>query len=225
MSLDAMGAIAGLLVWGTVVGVDLVSFPQALLSRPLVTGAGAGLLLGDVALGLQVGLVLELFALDVLPVGAARYPDYGPGVVGAVLLASGRDVELTLGVATLFALGFAELGGWSLQRLRRVNGQTVRRYAANLATGDAATLAAVQYRGLAADGVRSLLLTALAIAAAALLQPRLPDGGRWVLVSAVAIGAGVAAAVGGAIRNAGHGARRRWLTIGAGVGLLLTVLR
>ena len=224
MSPPSAGTMAGLLFWGTVVGVDLVSFPQALLSRPLMAGTGAGLILGDPALGLQVGLVLELFALDVLPAGAARYPDYGPGVVGAVLLASGRGVEFSLGLATLFALGFAMLGGWSLQVLRRANGHTIRRYAAGLAAGDPAILAAIQYRGLAADGVRSLLLTALAIGSAALLQPSLPESGRWAMVSAVAIGAGVSAAVAGALRNAGHGARLRWLGVGVGVGLLLMVL-
>jgi mannose/fructose/N-acetylgalactosamine-specific phosphotransferase system component IIC len=220
----AAGTAAGLLLWGTAVGIDLVSFPQGLLSRPLVAGAGAGLILGDAALGLQVGLVVELFALDVLPVGAARYPDYGPGTVGAVLLASGHQMERSLGLATLFALGFSMLGGWSLQLLRQANGRTIQRYAAGLASGDAAAIAAIHYRGLASDSLRSLLLSAGAIAAAAFLQPRLPEGERFVLVSAVAIGCGVAAALGGALRNAGRGVRLRWLGAGAGVGLLLAVL-
>lgn len=217
--------MAGLLLWGTVVGVDLVSFPQALLSRPLVAGAGAGLLLGAPELGLQVGLVLELFALDVLPVGAARYPDYGPGVVGAVLLASGRDMERVLGLATLFALGFAVLGGWSLQLLRRANGRMIQRYAAGLAAGDASTIASIQFRGLAGDAFRSLLLTVAAMGMAIVLRDRLPDGERFEMVSAVAMGCAVAAAVGGALRSAGRGARLRWLAAGAGVGLLLTVLK
>ena len=80
-----------LVAWGTIVGVDLVSAPQGLLSRPLVAAAVTGWLLGDVAAGLQVGLVLECFALDVLPVGAAKYPDYGPGAVGATLYAAARE--------------------------------------------------------------------------------------------------------------------------------------
>jgi PTS system mannose-specific IIC component len=212
-------------VWGTVVGVDLVSFPQALLSRPLIAGAGTGLLLGDAGLGLQVGLIMELFALDVLPVGAARYPDYGPGVVGAVVLASGGEPERVLGLVTLFALGFALLGGWSLQLLRQANGRMIQRYAAGLAAGDAATVASIQARGLVGDAFRSLLLTAAAIAVAAGLRGRLPDGEHFVLVSAVAIGCAVAAALGGALRNAGRRARLRWFAVGVGVGLLLAVLR
>ncbi|MGE5091451.1 MAG: PTS sugar transporter subunit IIC, partial [Bacillota bacterium] len=77
MSGAGLGTIALLLLWGIITGVDLVSVPQAMLSRPLVAATVAGAILGDVEAGLRVGVVLELFALDVLPVGAVRYPDYG----------------------------------------------------------------------------------------------------------------------------------------------------
>ena len=40
--------------WGTIVGLDLVSVPQALLSRPLVAGCVAGWVAGDVEAGLRV---------------------------------------------------------------------------------------------------------------------------------------------------------------------------
>ena len=79
--------LTGLFVWGIVVALDLVSGPQALLSRPLVAGTVAGLIAGDLEAGLRVGMLLELFALDVLPVGASRYPDYGPATVAAVAVA------------------------------------------------------------------------------------------------------------------------------------------
>jgi hypothetical protein len=45
------------------------------------------------------------------------------------------------------------------------------------------------------------------------------------MLSMVAIGCGLAAMVGGAIRSAGRGARVRWLAIGAGSGLALVLLR
>jgi mannose/fructose/N-acetylgalactosamine-specific phosphotransferase system component IIC len=219
------GTIAALIGWGTLVAVDLVSFPQALLARPLVAGAGAGLILGDPALGLRVGLVLELFALDVLPVGASRYPDHGPAAVGAVVLASGGTWTVTLGLAVLFGLTLAAIGGWSLLVLRQSNGRMIQHYSARLAAGDPAAMAAVQYRGLAADLVRGAVLTVAALGSALLLRPWLPGLARYELVSAVAIGAAVAAATSGAIRNAGRGARLRWLAVGAGLGLLLVVLQ
>lgn len=225
MTLGPGGAIAGLVAWGTVVGVDLVSFPQALLSRPLIVGTGAGLLLGELEVGLRVGLLLELFALDVLPVGAARYPDYGAGTVGAVLLATAGPWRQTLGLATGFALVFAVLGGVSLQRLRLSNGWALQRRMAGLAAGDAATVARLQYRGLLGDGFRGAILSGAAIAAAQFLRDRVPLGERYSLVTAVAIGAGVAAAGSGALRAAGRGARLRWLAVGVGIGLMAAVLR
>jgi hypothetical protein len=41
----------------------------------------------------------------------------------------------------------------------------------------------------------------------------------------LAIGAGLSAAAGGAVRSAGRGARLKWLVAGLGAGTLLAVLR
>ena len=41
--MSAVGGLLGLLLWGTVVGLDLITFPQVLLCCPLVAAAGAGL--------------------------------------------------------------------------------------------------------------------------------------------------------------------------------------
>lgn len=220
----APGTFALLTAWGTLSGMDLVTFPQGLFSRPLVACAGAGVILGDAPVGLVVGVLLELFALDVLPVGASRYPDYGPGAVGAVVLASGGNWDERLGIAALFALLLAVLGGWSLVWLRRANGKLIQHRTAGLAAGDADTIASIQHRGLAGDLVRSLGLTAVALLSAQSLSPFLPSGARFTLVTAVAVGAGVAAAAGGAVRSAGRTARLRWLAVGTGIGLLVAVL-
>ncbi len=217
--------VVGLVLWGAIVAVDLVSFPQALLARPLVAGTGAGLLLGDIEGGLRLGMVLELFALDVLPVGASRYPDYGPGVGAGLLLLTGRPWVESLGIAALFALGWAVVGGWSLEVLRRFNGRELARHAAGLAAGDAATMARLQHTGLAADLLRGTLLSAAGVGVALLLAPHVPVRPAFSLVTAVAVGAAVAAAAGGAIRSAGRGQRLRWLAAGAGTGLLLAALR
>ena len=224
MSNLSAGTFVLLAAWGTLTGMDLVTFPQALLSRPLVACAGAGLILGDVQTGLRVGVVLELFALDVLPVGASRYPDYGPGAVAAVVLASGGPWVERLGIAALFALGFAVLGGWSLIWLRQLNGRLIHQGAAGLAAGDPGAIAGIQLKGLAGDLVRSLGLSAVALVLAQVLHPVLPGGPRFALVTAAAVGAGVAAAAGGAIRAAGRGARLRWLVVGTGIGLIAAVL-
>ena len=66
---------------GAMLGLDVVSFPQAMLSRPIVAATVAGAIVGDAAAGLLVGVALELIALETLPVGASRYPEWGSASV------------------------------------------------------------------------------------------------------------------------------------------------
>jgi mannose/fructose/N-acetylgalactosamine-specific phosphotransferase system component IIC len=51
-------------ILGGVLGLDVVSFPQAMISRPLVAATVAGALIGQAASGLLLGAALELIALD-----------------------------------------------------------------------------------------------------------------------------------------------------------------
>lgn len=226
MSDLAPHAVLLLLAWGTIVALDLVSVPQAMLSRPLVVGAVAGWLAGDVQAGLRVGVVLELFALDVLPIGAVRYPDYGPATVAGAALAVGAPWELGLGLSVGLGLLVAVLGGWSLQLVRRWNAHSIQRRAAALAAGESGAIRRLQYAGLFRDAARGFALTALGLVAAWAL-------GRWLVLdrqtavglTLVAVGAGLSAAAGGAVRSAGRGARLRWLVAGAVAGVILAVLR
>ena len=74
---------------GAVLGMDVVTFPQAMISRPIVAATLAGAFVGNASAGLVMGAVLELLALEMLPFGAARYPEWGSAsVVGGALYAS-----------------------------------------------------------------------------------------------------------------------------------------
>jgi PTS system mannose-specific IIC component len=221
-----LGAGIALAAWGTLVGVDLVSVPQAMLSRPLVAGAVAGLLAHDVEAGLRVGVVLELFALDVLPIGAVRYPDFGPATVAAVALVANAPWELSLGVGTALALLLAVLGGWTMQFVRRANARAIQRHAAALAAGEARAVRRLQYGGLARDAARSLAVVVAGLLVAAWASRSLrPDRVTAETLTLVAIGAAVAAGVGGAVRAAGHGRRLGWLGAGLALGALAALLR
>lgn len=209
--------LPALLGWGTLVGLDLVSFPQGMLNRPLVAATVAGLLIGDPSAGLAVGLVLELFALDVLPVGASRYPDFGPGAVAAAVLAGGRPWEVGLGPAVVLGLVLAVAGGWSLDMVRRSNGRLVRRHEAALDAGDEAIVARVQWLGLAADAVRALALTAIGLSLVVgyrLVGP-VPDAASRTVGLVVLAGGLVAGFHGVLRRQAGWG----WVALGSGLGL------
>jgi PTS system mannose-specific IIC component len=223
MSLDPAGWLL-LVLWGTLVGLDLVSVPQALLARPLVAGTVTGLLLGDIEAGLRVGVLLELFALDVLPVGASWYPDYGPATVGATAYAAAMPGwEASLGIACAIGLAVGLAGGASLQWLRHRVVRDLNAHTEALAAGRSDAIRALQYRSLARDALRSAGLTLLALGLAA-------ASARWLsldvrtenTLTLVAIGCGLAAVIGGALRSAGRGARMRWFVAGAaGTAILL----
>jgi PTS system mannose-specific IIC component len=226
MSELALSGWLGLIVWGAVTALDLVSVPQAMLSRPLVAGVVAGWIVGDVEAGARIGVVLELYALDVLPIGAVRYPDYGPATVAAVALGAGAPWELGLGLSVGLGLVLAALGGWTLQLVRRLNARAIQHHAAALAAGESGAIRWLQYTGLARDAARGVLLTAGGLACAWGLARWVPaDRPTAVGLTLIAVGSGLAAAANGALRSAGRGARLKWLVAGAVAGLVLAVLR
>ena len=223
MSLPIL-VLAGLLFWGVIVALDVVSGPQALLARPIVAGTVAGLIAGDVAAGLRVGVLMELFALDVLPVGASRYPDYGPATVAAVAVVAGRSWQEWLGVATMLALPLAFAGGLAMQWLRHANARAVQERVAAVAAADARAIATLHFGGLGRDALRGAALTAARLAVAMLLRRMTLPAQVPPLLLAAAIGSGLAAVVNGAVRSTGKGRRLAWLVAGVGVGAMLSLV-
>lgn len=215
--------IGTLLAWGVVAGIDLVSVLQVMVARPLVAATVAGALVGEPVTGVLVGMMLELFALDVLPVGGARYPDYGPAAVAGTVAAAGGGPE-TLGVGVVVGLVVADAGDWSIQVLRRWNTTRVRAAAAPLDAGDFNVIQRIQLAGIARDALRAFLLTTAGLAlafAARRWSPVSPRAG--VLLTAVLAGIGLGTAVLNAKRLAQGRVGLAWLSTGVvgGVGWLL----
>jgi mannose/fructose/N-acetylgalactosamine-specific phosphotransferase system component IIC len=211
-----------LLIWGTVVGLDLASVLQGLFNRPLVAGAVAGVILNDPMAGLRIGATLELFALDVLPVGASRYPDYGAATVAAVTLGAGQEWTAALGPSVLLGLLLAHLGGWTLILQRRVTAWSIARHQAALDRGDPGVAPRIHLVGLVTDLLRSAALAVLGLSAAALLTqaPRLDVATQRALAIVVVAG-GFVAVIGGALRRAGTARRIAWLAGGMALGVLV----
>jgi PTS system mannose-specific IIC component len=114
----ALGAFGGL------VGLDATSFAQTMISRPLIAATITGVLMGRPVEALLVGSLLELFALVILPVGAARYPEAGTAAVAATAacLSVGPVLSPALVLlAVLFALLWEHVGGVSVVMARRFN--------------------------------------------------------------------------------------------------------
>ena len=217
---------AGLLFWGLLVGLDLISVPQVMISRPLVAGVGAGLLTGDPVAGFAVGVILELFALDVLPVGAVRYPDYGPATVVAVAAAAHTPIAGGVGISVALGLGIAYLGEWSIVATRRLTSHHVQRAEAELDAGSRGALSRVHLGGIGRDAVRALSVTGLGLLVAWGVRTWIPVQGRAaVLLTAAMTGAALATATLGALRLRERRRAIGWFATGLGISLVWVALR
>jgi len=225
--------IFALLGWGMLVGLDLVSVPQMMIARPLVAGPIAGAMLGDVATGLQLGVLFELFQYDVLPVGAVRYPEYGPATVAAVAAAHLTGGLIGIGVGAGVGLVVGMLGGISLHLLRILNARAVARAADQLEAGAVDALVRVHAASIARDAVRAALVTGVGLGFAWLVGPVLsitllarelrPETIR--LPGAAVAGAALATGSAGVLRLVGKGPLVRWLATGVAAGAIVAWLR
>lgn len=188
-----------LVALGGVLAMDAVSWPQIMISRPLVSATVGGWVLGDPSAGFLVGALLELMSLRHPPFGAARYPDTGPAglVAGCSYAAVGTGSLGSLVVAILAGWAVGWIGSVSVQLRRRGNERLLRQeddLAANPDLLEKRHKAAIRL-----DAARGALLTAgflvPAIVAAAWVvdQPESLLATVWgaaMLVTALAAAAG-----------------------------------
>src|SRR5437016_4032594 len=91
-----------LTLWAILCVYDFLGPTLVYASRPLIAGTVAGLIIGDVTLGMAVGGTLELAALGIYTYGGATIPDYTTGaIVGTALAhAAGGDFthQLSIGI-------------------------------------------------------------------------------------------------------------------------------
>ena len=221
MSLEVLIALLG---WGTLVGVDLVSLPQMMIARPLVAGTVAGAILGDLDAGLKLGVIFELLQYDILPVGAVRYPEYGPATVAAVATAHGAAGALGLGLGAVVGLVIGLLGGVTMHLLRRINSRIVGAASAALESGDPRVLVRLHVGGLLRDFLRAGVVTALGLAVAWFVPPHVtgvltPRGAT--VVAGAAVAAALAAGTAGTLRLVGRGRNLAWFAAGLGGGVVV----
>lgn len=150
---------------GAVLGLDVVSFPQAMISRPIVASTLAGAFIGQVNGGLLMGVVLELIALDTLPFGASRYPEWGSaGVVGgAIFAAQPPGLPGALPASLLAALLTASISSLSMVYLRRLIGAKLQRSRDSIEHGSRSDLLSLHLSGMSLDLVRGALVTMIAM--------------------------------------------------------------
>ncbi len=214
-----------LVALGGILALDAVSWPQVMISRPLVSATIGGWVVGDPAAGFLVGALLELLSLRHPPFGAAQYPDTGPaGLVAGCSYA-------TIGGDSLGSLVAAILAGWAVGWIGTVSVQLRRRWNERLLSPVARLstrpeLLERRHRlAVRVDAIRGALLTAAFLVPTILAagwadgQPGSPLAMVWgaaMLVTALAAAAGA----GGRTSSFGTGG---WplLFIGAVLGGLI----
>jgi mannose/fructose/N-acetylgalactosamine-specific phosphotransferase system component IIC len=156
--------ILPLALLGALLGLDVVTFPQAMISRPLVAGTVAGTLAGNSESGLLIGATLELIALETLPFGASRYPEWGSAaaVGGAIFASHPSHPPGALSMSVLAAIATAWIGGWTMVKLREVNARWARARRSAIDAGSRDAVVHLQLIGLSGDLLRGALLTAVA---------------------------------------------------------------
>jgi mannose/fructose/N-acetylgalactosamine-specific phosphotransferase system component IIC len=214
-----VGSLVGLLVLGGWVGVDAAALLQIMVSQPLAAGWLAGLLVGEPALGLGTGLLLQLVWMRSLPMGGASLPLTGPAaVVGGVLagwagegarmgaLALPPAVPLAVALGTAFLVG--EGGRWATRRIRRGRLDLVVRAVTEAEGGNVGGVARANLRGAAAEAAlgSGLVLAGLVLGAGLLVVgARLPEADPgWVALPLVGLGLGQIISLAG---------KRRWAVL------------
>jgi mannose/fructose/N-acetylgalactosamine-specific phosphotransferase system component IIC len=213
-------------ILGAVLGLDVVSFPQAMISRPVVAATLGGTLIGESSSGLLVGAILELIALETLPFGASRYPEWGSAaVVGGVIFGShAAHPAGAMTLAVVSALATTWVGGWTMVQLRKLNARWAGKRRDALEAGARGSVVSLQLIGMTADLARGFLLTAIAYALLAPLAAFCID--RWSIDARLSrsMVVGIAASVaGGAAWKLFHSTNgARWLFLGGlAVGLFM----
>ena len=212
---------------GGLLGLDVVSFPQAMIARPLVASTVAGGLVGHAMSGLLIGAALELVALDTLPFGASRYPEWGSAAVvgGAIFAAHPAHPPGAMEMAMVAALATAWLGGWTMVKLRERNATWAAQRRSALDAGARGAVVDLQLRGMTADFIRGAVLAASAYALFAPLTVVTIDAwdtdARISRAVVATVAASVAASAAWKIFHGVSGAR--WFFIGGlvvGLGIL-----
>ena len=229
MSFD-FADILPIAILGGLLGLDVVSFPQAMVSRPLVAATLSGALVGEAFSGMLVGAILELIALETLPFGAAKYPEWGSAAtVGGALFAahpSHPAGSMTMAVIASIATGW--IGAWTMYQLRRLNAYGAHRHRGGLDAGARGTVIGLQLTGLSLDLFRGMLLTGLMYVAFRPLMTMIVA--VWdmngMVSRSIVVGVAASVAMGAAWKLFHAVPWARWTFVaGLIVGLLLLVMK
>ena len=205
---------------GGVLALDATAFGQFMISRPLVAATLAGGLLGEPALGIQLGTILELFHLAGVPSGGSRVPEAGPASVVAVALAATTSGPAALALGVTAGLLVSELGGLTVGAQRHLNMVLTTRVESGRVSSH--RLGGVHLLAMLLDFARGGLITVVGVLAGTRVIGIVADG--WTLSFESTMAIMVAAAsihLGALLRGFGGGRSRRAVFV---IGLIAGIV-
>jgi mannose/fructose/N-acetylgalactosamine-specific phosphotransferase system component IIC len=188
------------------VGADTTAALQIMVSQPLVAGWLGGVVMGEPALGLGVGLTLQLVWGRAYALGGASFPVVGPAAVaaaGVAALAAPRAstwgalrIPDAASLAASLAAAFvaAEVGRALVMWKRRHRAGLVERAVAAAEAGSPRGVVLANWIGVLQSVVLGIVLAALGLSAGAFclsLAGRAPVAdGMWVALPVFGAGLG-----------------------------------
>lgn len=112
---------------GAVLALDTTAVFQGLISQPLIACTLLGWAGNEVALGLQIGFLMQLLWMSNMPVGAVHIPEGNVGAMASVILAIqmkpffNTHYDVIVLCVILFSLVLSFAGGQSVQIIRNCN--------------------------------------------------------------------------------------------------------
>lgn len=193
-------------LWGGLLALERRAFLQAMFSRPLVAATGMGLLLNDVPSGLFVGMVLELFFLGTVSLGAV-VPENDTLAATTAAAASaamgnslGGGVPATWSIAILLFVWMGRVGRWTDRALEAYSTRLASRAVQSAELGNVSRAVRQNLWGMWPHFFTFGALTALAAIAGdflAMIVPQLPlalqRGLSWAYPAMASVAAAAAA--------------------------------
>ncbi len=158
-------------------GLDRTAALQVMISRPIVAAPLVAWLLGDVGVGLEIGLMVELLWLARLPVGAAIPPDDTQVAIAGTVLAvslggllgqNGLEYQL---LCLLIAIPLGKFGQFFDRFARQYNGRKVAQSDRHLESGRFRAMEQAHRMGLCCFGLAAVGTYLLIICGGLILIP------------------------------------------------------
>ena len=132
-------------------------------------------------MGIIAGGVMELFAIETMPFGASRYPEWGSAgvVAGASYVIGGATVSGALAIATLLGLATAWLGSVSMVWHRQAVARMAAMLRERIAAGSGLAVTRLHLMGISSDFWRGAFVSAVGLMVAFVATRRLVNA--WFL--------------------------------------------